>query len=519
MSAMPRRTCVIVGAFACLSACGSSGSNAKAPDGGGGGGGEASAVAGNGGAVSGVAGAAAGVPGGGSVAGAGAVAGAPAVVSGVTVTPADARVSFGSSVQFKALVTGGKDQAVTWTVQEGAPGGTVTADGLYTAPATSGSFHVVATSPTDAKLFGTARVTVAAASGTPPVLAPGRWTDLTPAEAGLVCCAPVGGNSFGVQFIEIDPGDSNTLYTGIDTLGVWKSTDRGSTWKMLPNPAKAGASGDSPIRLRVDPKDSKHLYLTIGVRGGAMGFWVSKDAGATWAIPPAFTALAESTTTTDVTTMAVDPADFNHVLVVSHSPWKGKGNAGIMESKDGGGTWLTHPPGAWNAGTVGIAILSNPALGLGDSKTWLVGGEGGLWRSTDSGENWTKVSDNGIPHGGSEIYYTATGMLYSGGTPYPARSKDNGLTWQPLSTLRFSYYYTVFGDGKTLYTSPAYTGTNGGDPDTWYTSPEADGLTWTAYQNSEQKFVDGPYQMTFDSANRIVYAANWGAGLLAMKLP
>jgi len=506
MSAPLLHSCVIAGALACLSACGSSsGGGAKTPAEGTGGQSGGSPVS-------------AGAPTGGSEAGANGTSGAPAVVNGVAVTPADARVSFNGSVQFKALVTGLSSQAVTWAVQEGAMGGTVTGAGLYTAPGTSGTFHIVATSTADATLNGTARITVAAPSGTPPVLAVGKWIDLTPADAGLKCCAPVGGNSFGVQFIEIDPADANTLYTGIDTLGVWKSTDRGSTWKLLSDPAKVGAAGDSPLRLRVDPKDSKHLYLTIGVRGGAMGFWVSKDAGATWGIPPAFSALADSTTTKDVTMMEVDPADFNHVVVVSHSPWKGKENAGIMESKDGGDSWTAHPPGPWNAGTVGIAILSYPPQGIGDSKTWLVGGEAGLWRSTDSGETWKKVSDNGIPHGGSEIYYTATGTLYNGGTPYPVRSTDNGVTWQTLTSCNFAYYYTVFGDGTTLYTSPAFTGTNGGAPQAWFTSPEADGLTWTPYMNSEQKFVDGPYQMAFDSANHIVYSASWGAGLLALKL-
>ena len=97
------------------------------------------------------------------------------------------------------------------------------------------------------------------------------------------------------------------------------------------------------------------------------------------------------------------------------------------------------------------------------------------------------------------------------------RSMDNGLTWQQLNNAPFSYYYTVYGDGTTLYTGAAYTGTNGGKPQPFYTSPESDGLTWTVMAG-EQNFIDGPYMMRLDSANRIMYAANWGAGLLALKL-
>jgi len=53
---------------------------------------------------------------------------------------------------------------VTWTVQEGATGGSVTAGGLSTAPATASVFHVVATSAADPSVSGRATITVAAPS-------------------------------------------------------------------------------------------------------------------------------------------------------------------------------------------------------------------------------------------------------------------------------------------------------------------------------------------------------------------
>src|SRR5207253_1196223 len=50
----------------------------------------------------------------------------------------------------RARVSGTADQAVTWSVQEGASGGSVDAAGVYTAPPnTEGTWHVVATSHAD----------------------------------------------------------------------------------------------------------------------------------------------------------------------------------------------------------------------------------------------------------------------------------------------------------------------------------------------------------------------------------
>lgn len=51
--------------------------------------------------------------------------------------------------------------AVTWSVREGSAGGTVTPAGLYSAPATPGTYHVVATSVADPSKSAAAVVTVA----------------------------------------------------------------------------------------------------------------------------------------------------------------------------------------------------------------------------------------------------------------------------------------------------------------------------------------------------------------------
>jgi hypothetical protein len=56
-------------------------------------------------------------------------------------------------------VTGSSNQAVTWSIQEGA-GGSITSGGVYTAPASAGVFHVIATASADATKSDTAEITV-----------------------------------------------------------------------------------------------------------------------------------------------------------------------------------------------------------------------------------------------------------------------------------------------------------------------------------------------------------------------
>src|SRR5262249_14285117 len=67
---------------------------------------------------------------------------------------------------FSDTVTNGCGNGVTWKVKEGASGGTVTQKGLYTAPGTPGTFHVVVASVADPTKKATATLTVTTASAT-----------------------------------------------------------------------------------------------------------------------------------------------------------------------------------------------------------------------------------------------------------------------------------------------------------------------------------------------------------------
>lgn len=85
----------------------------------------------------------------------------------VAISPMIASAAPGGTVAFDATVTGTADTNVTWSVEEGAAGGTVSASGLYTAPATDGSYHVLVASAANPGKTASATVTVSAASATP----------------------------------------------------------------------------------------------------------------------------------------------------------------------------------------------------------------------------------------------------------------------------------------------------------------------------------------------------------------
>jgi hypothetical protein len=83
----------------------------------------------------------------------------PATSVSVYIMPMGANLWTGGTQTFTATVTGTTNTAVTWSVVESA-GGSITATGIYTAPATAGTFHVKATCVADSTQSAQVGVTV-----------------------------------------------------------------------------------------------------------------------------------------------------------------------------------------------------------------------------------------------------------------------------------------------------------------------------------------------------------------------
>jgi hypothetical protein len=344
---------------------------------------------------------------------------------------------------------------------------------------------------------------------------PGVWRDITPTslQATVQSSTPC-------TDLQFDPSHRSTLYAMFGGAGIYKSSDAGATWNAignLPTPVSLG-------RIRVDPGDPTHLYATGSVQGSSLGFWVSHDGGQTFSMPAAFTAGLMGTSppwSNDIYNIAVDPTNFDHFLLTSHQPWACCGeDAGILESRDGGTTFTAHaPPSGMNHGN-GVAFLYDPAAGIGDASTWLVGAgyNAGIFRTTDSGATWSLVSSVQDNHGGFDAHYSTQGYLYIGSSAGVQRSTDNGVTWTAVSQgANATWTYGVVSDGKRLYSSPAFVGEAFNLP--IYVSTEGgpdEGTQWTAM--SAQVLADGPWRMIFDADNGIIYSASWSGGSWALTV-
>ncbi|HEY5257338.1 MAG TPA: hypothetical protein VIJ12_03075 [Candidatus Baltobacteraceae bacterium] len=204
--------------------------------------------------------------------------------------------------------------------------------------------------------------------------------------------------------VAIDPNDENTVWVGTGEAnprndvtygdGVYKSTDGGKTWNDL------GLGGTRYVsRILIDPRNSNHVI--VGGLGDIYkdspngGVFVTDDGGKTWAhtlyVGPQ----------TGASELAMDP---NHPDVIYAGMWQfrrmpwtfhsGGPDDGIWKSTDGGKTWARLSGNGLPAGQTGrIAIAVAPS----DSKRVyaIIEAKGGiLWRSDDAGNTWSMVSDD-----------------------------------------------------------------------------------------------------------------------------
>jgi len=121
---------------------------------------------------------------------------APSAAVNIIITPATLQTTVGTPTQFLVQVAGAPDTSATWSLQEGAAAGTLSSNGLYTAPGTNGTFHVVATSHADPTKSATATVTV---TGTPSSTAAPVITAVSPVVNQATQTITITGSGFGTK--------------------------------------------------------------------------------------------------------------------------------------------------------------------------------------------------------------------------------------------------------------------------------------------------------------------------------
>jgi photosystem II stability/assembly factor-like uncharacterized protein len=265
------------------------------------------------------------------------------------------------------------------------------------------------------------------------------------ADAGATWTKVVPGSAFDAEF---QPNDGNIAY--VTTSTVLKSTDAGATFA-----ATSATCGGARYNIEIARSNPKTLY-TLCTNGTVQK---SIDSGATW-----------STTAAPGVTLY---GYYDNVLSVSPVNDKVVYVAGFNMKKtiDGGTTWSAVPV----AGHVDNHCIR---FFPGTDKTILVGNDGGLFRSTDSGATWASLNKGLVI---TQFY--GLGISKTTPTIMVAGAQDNGNmkfnagTWTNITNADGMRGFIDWSNANTVYVSiqngGLYRSLNGGASFTGISTPSA----------------------------------------------
>ncbi|MBV8118236.1 MAG: hypothetical protein JOZ01_09670, partial [Candidatus Eremiobacteraeota bacterium] len=260
--------------------------------------------------------------------------------------------------------------------------------------------------------------------------------------------------------------DPKLYYVGSAGGGVWKSANSGQTWDPVFEKEAVGAIG----AVTIDPTNNSIVWVGTGEGNPrndvsyGNGLYKTTDGGEHWTN-------VGLKATKYITRIVVDPRNHNHVVVAAlGDAFADSPDRGIYVTDDGGNTWKQTLYVGPESGASDVAMSAqNPSVlyaGIWQFQrrpwTFVSGGDqDGLYRSTDGGATWTKLTGHGLPDGitgrigvavapsdGNRVYAVIEakkGVLW--------RSDDGGANWKMVSDdsrldARYFYFSHVEVDPK-----------------------------------------------------------------------
>lgn len=268
----------------------------------------------------------------------------------IQIAPGTATLQVGQSATFVATVTNASTSAVTWSIKEGAAGGTLTSSGLYTAPMKAGAYHVIATSVADPTQMASAAITTTAPAP--------AFTSTPPASA-----------SEGVAF-SYSPAATDPVKTAITfslASGPAGAAISGNTLTWTPTHGQSRGANAFDVLATTDAGGSAHQTFTVTptgtIRGTAIDTYVTGSGNVS--VPEDLSAayigvsFLDGTTWTTIQGVGKSDGTFTVSNVPPGNYWLAIASGGYWTSAsdlDLGQDFLGRPDGAQASGGTSLSL-------------------------------------------------------------------------------------------------------------------------------------------------------------------
>ena len=212
-----------------------------------------------------------------------------------------------------------------------------------------------------------------------------------------------------IYSMDIDPENTNIVFAATDK-GVYRSTDGGESWKRK----KSGLPNLKAMKIIVNPVNTETVYVTLWTDPGSWiwrgGVYKSTNGGDSWkavnnGLPK--TIGKESGFTCNYTTLVMDRNN-PEVLYAGNMPWTP--DPGVYKTTDGGNSWnwvsrADTEDSNMDLGWIPDTGVSPMSMGIDpvDSSRVLFGTSMHLFETENGGKDWkqlyTKPDSNGYWRG------------------------------------------------------------------------------------------------------------------------
>jgi uncharacterized repeat protein (TIGR01451 family) len=281
----------------------------------------------------------------------------------------------------------------------------------------------------------------------PTAVVGGTWVSLGPAPtANAQVNVPPNNEVCGaIQAIAAHPNNANILYIGAVNGGVWRTTNATAAspaWTPVTDTLPSLSIG----AIEFDPTDATHQTLvaasgrlsSFGAVGGRrIGVLLTTNSGNNWTLLGTNTFASENLTSV--------AARSNILMAASDSAWAGGNGNGLFRSTNFGGSF-TRVSGGSGLSSGSVSDLVGDPLNL--DQFYAAVRTVGIFRSDDAGATWVSVTAGitGISGSTSKIEMAvhnsgATNAVYAAVITNNVlasvwRSEDLGATWTRMDTPR-----------------------------------------------------------------------------------
>ncbi|MDA3886346.1 MAG: T9SS type A sorting domain-containing protein [Candidatus Delongbacteria bacterium] len=247
-------------------------------------------------------------------------------------------------------------------------------------------------------------------------------------------------DSLDVDFIHINSDNSDKIFIGagnhnyvtnppLENGGLYYTNDAGLNWSIIdsvPNGSTYGISG-----ISIEPKNEDHILIGVSSSGEpdfSWGLMESMDSGTNWNI------LTEEYTYYDI---SINPLNNQNLFSIVYTGYM---DYYLAESNDGGITWTPDYTEDWVT-----SLYADKEFNLYAAEGWENTFDGNVKKSTDAGDSWTYIDTLCAGRGVNlrnrcETNYSNMDNIFFGTYCGTYKSNDGGLNCELKNKNIFNSY-------------------------------------------------------------------------------